>query len=846
MIDQQVFIYLRRLILPHFRRTLILLFSIILGVGGLLTVSGILDSAQSSIKLKARDLLGADIVLSSWRTMNDEWSQKQKLNLLAHGQVSEVLELATMAKEESLQAVPRLVTLKGITKAYPLRGVLQVRLVQNDGLLGEAQVVTGEDLKAGTLWVAASLWERIKKPILNISGQSLEITGVIETEPDAGFAGALSFSPRVMIQNETLHTLSLIRLGSRVRRKLLFAHNRSTALNAISTLYQQISKNIPDHIGIQSFNNGQANMSILLERVGLFFTMVALLGLMLCILAFVSGVWSLVNDQLKQIAIAHSLGIPARVSQKAYGLFIFFIAVIGSLLAWALSQLLFVIVEPSLSSQFGIDLSNSLHSKQAVMALVISLILSLLVNKVTQRALSRIDSQALWVGRAEGIKVNRQEGFFLLTCLFATITYYLKFSSGSWWLGLTFSTLIALLLSLIYCLAALGFYLLKLVLRLSHSMSRPVGLVFAIRQLLGFKRKVWLAVLSMGLSLSLMGSLELVSESLIRALQVDDDKAPQVFLIDIQEDQKEIVHEAFNDLNVSRPELRPLIRARISHINGKRVSKSKTEGKTVADRFRASSLTREFNLTTQIKLSETEQVVQGDWWTKQEAQNGTLRQVSIETRFAQRMGFKLGDRLSFDIQGRVLEFTITSERRVNWLSFAPNFIFSMPPASLVGAPTTWISSAQLPHDQNLSRLSQLLYKKASNISVIDLRPILKEGRQLLDSLTVMLKYSAWCCALAGLLLMIHIMSRDKKRRAQSTALLCDVGISRAQAKRWINIEMSILGLMIMGVIGIGMLLLVSIACRALSIPPYWQLTHILAWLTVPILLPLLLGVLDAK
>ena len=846
MVEQQVFVFIRRLIFPHFRRTLVLLFSLMLGVGGLLTVSGLIESAQVSIKLKARDLLGADIVFSSWRPLNDDWSQTQKNSLTNYGQVSEVLELATMAKATEEAAIPSLITLKGIPKSYPLRGQLKIKSLQVDGELGEAQSLTGNELNPGELWVAASLWERIKEPVLSISGQDFKIVGVIENEPDAGFAGALSFSPRVMMRTDTLNTLSLIRFGSRVRRKLLFAHQNPMALKDISNLYQQMAKTVPDHIRVQSYNNGQANISILLERVGLFFTMLALLGLMLCVLAFVFGVWSLINDHLKQIAIAHSMGVPARNSQKAYNVFIIFTAFLGSILAWGLSQALFIVSKPILSAKLGIDLQTSLHSQQALIALGLSLTLGLAVNSITQRALARIDSQALWAGRADGISINRSEGLILSLCLFATITYYLKFSSGSWWLGLAFSVLIIALLILIYCLSSLGFYVLKSALKWSQALPRPVGLVFAIRHLLGFKRKVWLAILSMGLSLSLVGSLELLSESLIQALKVDDETAPQIFLIDIQEDQREIVKDIFADLGIPSPKLRPLIRARIAHINGQRITKGMADGKSVAERFRGRSLTREFNLTTQNELSDSEQIVKGSWWSKKEAQDPNQRLLSVETRFAQRMGLKIGDRLGFDIQGRELEFTIVSERRVNWLSFAPNFIFSMPPATLAGAPTTWISASKLPQNQSLSRLSQSLYQKATNISVIDLRPILSEGRQLLDALTVLLKYSAWGCALAGLLLMIHIMIRDRERREESTRLLCDLGLSKAKAKRWVNIEMSILGLMIMGIILLGMLLLVSLGCQALNIPVYWSISHILVWLGIPIILPILLSILDRR
>ena len=846
MLDQEVYVYLRRLILPHFTRNLMLILSIVLGVGGLLSISGLLESAQTSIKYKARDLLGADIVMSSWRSFDDEWSKKQQVKLSENGVVSQVFELATMAKEDHQQAIPKLITLKAIDSVYPLRGQLTVKPLLNEKTLGDSQQVNGSELKDNEIWIAASLWERLKNPFINISGRSFKVSAVIEHEPDAGFAGALSFSPRVMMNIKTLHQLDLLRFGSRVRRKLLFAHQDSQAIQHITQLGEQMNREAPEHIKVQSFDSGQANISILLERVGLFFIMVALLSLILCLLAFVSGVWTLINDQLKQIAIAHSLGITARSSQRAYSLFITAIALFGSLVAWGLSQGIFTLAKPILSSKLGFELSTSVHSSQAVIAISFAVLLSVLVNHITQRALARLDSQALWVGRSEGIKVNYSEILILALSLFAVICIYLKISSGSWWLGLVFSGLIIMLLILIMCLSFFAFYVIKLTLRLSHALPRPAGLTYALRQLLGYKRKVWLAILSIGLSFSLMGSLQLVSVSLMNALKLDDEKAPQIFLIDIQADQQKIVQQSFEQLDLPKPELRPLIRARISHINGEKVSKILGQVNTPADRLKQRSLTREFNLTTQTQLSTTEEVVKGTWWSQAEAQNKASRALSIETRFAQRMGLNIGDRLSFDIQGRILEFTITSERRVNWLSFAPNFIFSLPPAPLAGAPTTWISAAQLKKNQSLEKLSQLLYQKASNISVIDLRPILREGRTLLQSLTAMLKYSAWGCALAGLLLILHVMIRDRKRRHNNLRLLCDLGVSNKQAKRWLNLEMSLLGLIISGIVCLAIFLLLGLACQALNIQAYWLNDQLLIWLILPLLLPLAISILDRK
>ena len=63
-----------------------------------------------------------------------------------------------------------------------------------------------------------------------------------------------------------------------------------------------------------------------------------------------------------------------------------------------------------------------------------------------------------------------------------------------------------------------------------------------------------------------MGGLELISASLVSAMRVDDESAPHVFLIDIQEDQKQLIAKGFESIGLQPPPLRPLIRARISAI----------------------------------------------------------------------------------------------------------------------------------------------------------------------------------------------------------------------------------------------------------------------------------------
>ena len=218
MLTRQVITVWRRLIMPHWSRTIALLLSVSLGIGSVLTIDCLIHSAQHGIRHQARDLLGADLVLSAWRPLNDSWSLKTRKELKTIGRLADVVELATMTQlDQEEKSIPKLTSLKGISHHYPLHGKLNISIVNRKGILSPPQSVTGKDLNKEGVWVAQTIWNRVQSTepstsqfSLSIAGKSFPILGVIENEPDGGFAGALSFAPRVMIHQETLHSLGLI------------------------------------------------------------------------------------------------------------------------------------------------------------------------------------------------------------------------------------------------------------------------------------------------------------------------------------------------------------------------------------------------------------------------------------------------------------------------------------------------------------------------------------------------------------------------------------------------------------------------------------------------------------
>ena len=68
----------------------------------------------------------------------------------------------------------------------------------------------------------------------------------------------------------------------------------------------------------------------------------------------------------------------------------------------------------------------------------------------------------------------------------------------------------------------------------------------------------------------------------------------------------------------------------------------------------------------------------------------------MEAGVAEGLGLKIGDTITLNVLGREVTATIYNLRKVNWRSFAINFVFVFSPHTFKGAPYTVLVTAALP------------------------------------------------------------------------------------------------------------------------------------------------------
>src|SRR5690606_9617870 len=118
-----------------------------------------------------------------------------------------------------------------------------------------------------------------------------------------------------------------------------------------------------------------------------------------------------------------------------------------------------------------------------------------------------------------------------------------------------------------------------------------------------------------------------------------------------------------------------------------------------------------------------------------------LTEFSVEERFAQSLGWKVGDRVGFDIAGQQLDGTITSLRSVEWESFRPNFFVLVSPGALDRYPASHITAVSVPPSR--PRFTAELVQRFPNLSVIDIDAVLAQVRATGDQVATVVQAVFW-------------------------------------------------------------------------------------------------------
>ncbi|MGZ5251022.1 MAG: ABC transporter permease [Caldimonas sp.] len=733
----------------------LLVVAVTLAVGALTAVGFFADRINGGLARDARQLLGGDAIVASDQPAPPEFAAKAR----ALGLVT-----ATTANFPSMGRAPdakggatRLVSVKAVSDAYPLRGKLRIR-----GGAGAKPVDVAEAPARGTVWADAAVLDSLGLEVgdaLLLGDASLRIANVIVIEPDRG-AGFASFAPRVLLSDADLAATGLVQPASRVTYRLAVAANATSDAKVaefVAWADAEVKAKGLRGIRIESLATGRPEMRQTLDRAEKFLNLVALLAALLAAVAVGIASRDFASRHLDDCAMLRVLGLPQRTIAAQYFIEFAGVGLLASLAGlvlgfavhyvfiWFLSGLVQAVLPPpglwpalfgagvGFTLLFGFGLPPVLQLARVPPLRVIRRdVGALKPASIAVLAAGTVGFSALLLAVSSDIKLGliAVGGFAGAVCVFALLS----------WLALA-------------------------VLRRSvPDAGAPRWLVLATRQIAARPAFAVLQVSALAVGLLALVLLALLRTDLISSWrQATPKDAPNRFVINVQPPQAAAFRQKLKDSGVTRYDWFPMIRGRLVAVDGKPVVPEQ-----MADERAKRLVDREFNLSHSADLPEHNKVVKGRW-TANEA--GAL---SVEEGLAETLGLKLGDTLRFDMGGSAIEGRITSLRKVDWSSMRVNFFVLFPTAQVPDAPVSYIAAYRAPEtagfDNSISR-------DFPNITSIDVSASIAQVQGVLDQVVRAVEFLFGFTLAAGLVVLFAAVSATRESRAREFAVMRALGAS---------------------------------------------------------------------
>lgn len=801
-----------REIRASWRRLLFFFVCIAIGVGSIVALRSVIQSVRAALAGEARTLLSADLMLSS----NNPFTAAVRGAVhreLAAGRITDqgsAMELGTMVRSaEEGTSGTRMVELRAVQRSFPMYGTLRLRdgqayshqLLQNRGTLVRPELLAQFGLEVG---------DRIA-----IGNATFEVRGVILSEPGRR-VGAFSLGPRVLIDLADLPATGLVAFGSRVNHQWLL-RVPDAALESLSTDFRKEFVN--EFVGVRSYRRTEDQMGEDLLRAENYLSLVGLVVLILGGIGVSSVTRVFVQQKIRSVAILKCVGGTWLQLLAVYIAQVVLLGIAGSLLGVVLAAAAVAAV-PAFAGEAVqmLRVDYGLTASAVAQGVAVGMLVSLLFSLVPLLEIRNVKPSLLL--RQD---IPSTPGFDWLkwgvtAAVAAALVGVAAWQAGSLRIGLM---LCGGFILTAFVLQLAGAALVRAVQPLRYARS------FALRQAVlhvarpGNQTRVIL--LAVGLGTFFILGVRGLQENLLRdfSVQVGDD-APDMFLIDVQGDQRDALATLLDSQNgdAPAPRLIPVLRARVVGVQGREVNLESYE--EVRGR---GSLSREYTVTYRPHLEANEQVVEGRWW---DATTPSEPQVSIEERLKDRFRIQVGDHMRFDVLGRLVTARVASVRHVDWRDFrAGGFMLVFSPGSFEGAPHTYISALQGPREPGARGAMQAALVGAfPNVSVIDLREVLDTVRAVINNVTLGVTVVGGLVLFSGALILIGAVSMTKFRRVYEAAILKTLGASSRLIATMLLLEYGVLGA-IAGTVGsLGAIALSwAVATYALDLP--WAPTPLL-------------------
>lgn len=764
------------------RRFLVLIAAVAIGVAALVAINGFTANLRDSVRARSRALLGADLRLQSRSELTPPVERVVDSLTAAGAEAARITFFGAMGWVPRTDGT-RPVNVTAVEGRYPFYGDVTTEPADRWTALDTGRVALVDPA------LLTALGARVGDS-LALGEARFAIAGALFNFPgDVGLGSA--FSPRVVIPARYVGETELLQFGSRAQYAAYFRLPAPGDADAVADRIRPAMREA--RTSVRSAGEDQEQLGRALGRLTSYLGLVALVALLLGGLGVASAVHVFLRQKLETIAVLRCLGATARQVFAVYLLQAVAMGLMGSIIGVALGLATQLLLPQVLGDFLPVDVtvrpSAGAITAGLAMGLWVSIAFSLLpllsVRQVSPLAAIRrmYDERPPRAGAARWI---------VLALLAGSVVVLAKLQVGEWLSALAFAGGVGGALLLL----ALGAWALVRLVRRWFPSRWPYVWRQGLANLYRPANQTVTVVLALGFGAFLLATIYLIQHNLLRTLSVGGDSVrPNLVLIDIQPDQRAGVDSALEGAGHPPIETVAIVPMRIRSIAGRPVEQlladttadGEAQGGTWAYR-------REYRSTYRDTLTSSEQVVAGEWGWEKTDRDGTYR-ISVEAGVAAELGVSVGDEIVWDVQGVPVTTEVRSLREVDWARFEPNFFVVFEPAALRDAPQTFVTLTRIENPADRGTFQRSLVEQFPNVTSLDLSLVQQTLERIVGRVVLAVRFMALFSLATGALVLVGAVATTRFQRLREGVLLRTLGATRGQVVRIVAAEYLALGIL---------------------------------------------------
>jgi putative ABC transport system permease protein len=743
------------------------------------------ENITSTMEFRAKSLLTSDIAISGRRAL-DEVESKNVSELLKPKieESTKLIELYSMANTNGRS---RLVLIKALKKVYPLVGEIKL---QSGEIIDSDFINTLQISPHIVISPEISHQLKLKKgDSLKLGKKEFKIYGVISSDSTSSLRG-VNLAPKVYIGQGFLQETNLIGQGTIAWYTDFYTMKKE--FNVTET-QKELHKIVTDPaVKVRTPKNSSQQLSRVVNYLSDYLGLIGVVAILISTVGANYLFQSYIFDRLKQIGILKSVGLGRGQILASFLFLISFFGIVATLVSVLFSKLLLPIAIKYLNDWVVGEFETAITMEIFLTLLCIGVFINIFVCTPILFKVFKTKTSVLLNSSIDDGVTRMDRLMYLPAVLFTwgiSVWQAHSFVVGSLFAASIFIVFLVVLAVLPKILKRISVSLIGR--RISFPFSLSIG--YGIRLLSRNNLSSILTILCLSIGITLLSVIGQIDKSLKAELTSDKTVKPSLFLFDIQEDQYKPLKDLALKSNIPLVEPTPMIRARLIKKNGEKIKRQGQEDGFVTreDETKRRFNNRGVNLSYSSGLNVAEEITSGKPFTGRYSGEG-IAEVSLEKRYARRLGVGVGDTLTYEILGVEVQGRVVSLRKIKWTSFLPNFFIVFQPGVIEEAPKSFLAAVNKVNFEQQLDIQDKIVTAFPNISILNVTTVIEKVLNLFNAMAWAVGVMSLCCICVGLFVLYSILQSQMHKKQKDLALQKLMGMSEVNILKTLLSEYSFL------------------------------------------------------